>query len=243
MLFLVLENKLQSDSRRSLLSLDIFSKTDGFATILMILIIVVVGGGLFWYFTTQPSTESESDSQLTITTNVNQGDTPSSTSTKVTDTEAPTTAPTAAWKTYTNDTYGYSFRYPVEMESLSRGENDIFMGISGPLQGDSGLTDALMLSTIVMPNLSGQDLRTFTYEGLSTVYLLSGPSDLKDVQLDGVAALHVKQTGSDPFDIYAVSLSATQVLLINGGYASPDTTRYQEYETIYRQIIDSFKLN
>ncbi|OGD57163.1 hypothetical protein A2V71_01925 [Candidatus Berkelbacteria bacterium RBG_13_40_8] len=79
----------------------------------IVLIVVVLGAaGYFgWYYLMGPGKKVETSTSTPTATTT----TPSTNTTTPTTTTPTTTDKTAGWKTYTNETYGFSFKYPSSM--------------------------------------------------------------------------------------------------------------------------------
>jgi hypothetical protein len=88
----------------------------------VVVTIAVVGGGTFYLMEKQiDSVRSDNQSKMDDLNKQIAGlkSTTSTTATPATTTTPATTDATAGWKTYTNSTYGYSFKYPANDEITS----------------------------------------------------------------------------------------------------------------------------
>jgi ABC-type glycerol-3-phosphate transport system permease component len=93
------------------------SDTNWIALIILLILVVVFAGGVYWY-QTKSTQEAEVVTASPAVTN-SPSVTPTSTPTSTPSTTPTVTDETANWKTYTNDTIAFSFKYPETWKTIS----------------------------------------------------------------------------------------------------------------------------
>ncbi|MCX6812044.1 MAG: PsbP-related protein [Candidatus Berkelbacteria bacterium] len=86
--------------------------------IAVVLTIIIVGGGTYYYMQRKLTNDKNNLQSQIDSLNKQIKDLQTTSSTSSTSTTA-TTDPTAGWKTYTNSTYGFSFKYPADLAAIS----------------------------------------------------------------------------------------------------------------------------
>ena len=130
----------------------------GLVVLVIVLSVVILGGvvGGGWYYQSQTSkSKSQNDNEKSKVGEVGETSVipteaeESLSGETVTDT-ATTTDPTANWKTYTNEEYGFNFKYPNTYSVLESKGNLLTVNINYPTDGLSmGITVGVRSDTIL----------------------------------------------------------------------------------------------
>lgn len=204
--------------------------------LVVILVALISGGGIYaWQANKSTSEKAQLQSQITsLQSQLNQQKTtPATTPTTTTPTTTTTTDETADWKTYTNEKYGYSFKYPKGwiVASYSKDEDVVLSDQPGGhwLFGVrvSSNTDNLSLETIA--NKEADKRVKATGENLSK-------ADISSLKLGGLEA---KQIVVSPVGDYG----NTEVVSIKGKniIEIPGDTSTQENKNIFEGILSTFQ--
>lgn len=217
----------------------------GFAqVILVIILIVLVGGGMYYFGTLKDNSKvTETPTEEPIATETQKPGNP---------TVKPTADPTAEWKTYTNSDYGFSLKYPQEMQFTNSEKPSFSLVYLGPKQVASGRTqtslfDGYKVNVSVSKVAEGGSL-SYSAGYLHDHTLQSCPNPLEasvspmvGVSLDGVVAKKFNVTNC--FGDYTITVvdNDGNEFVITQTYVADSSEQISHYQKATDQILSTFK--
>ncbi len=218
-------------------------KQTGFAPILIlvgILVITLVGGGAYYFGSQKPPVQPQNPIVISS---------PTPTTSPTDASGVPNgTAETANWKTYTNNKYQFSFKYPpvwtyADSSNLGLGEaSEARKGGYRILLGDPARTvSAGNGKTIIMGSIDlkihNKENDAFYYDNLSDYY--KNPTSTKNTVINGLSISEIHHTAcSTNNDCISVLFKKGGNIFIFDTWVW--TERLKDLDTIY-QILSTFK--
>lgn len=156
-----------------------------------------------------------------------------------------TESPTVNWKTYTNQKYGYQFKYPQESALNDQSEQYVAVSYMGEKQKASGRTQTELFDGYAF-NVA--DISDDKYDNLDDLYeakkiqlqeICTSVGDPKETTIGGFRAIMHRLSCLGDSDTYYVQKG--KVFFEIGLLSSGDAEDLPKYTSVVNQILSTFK--
>lgn len=207
------------------------------------IVILAFGIGLFcvWYYYFQVGVAW--DNSVTNFLNIKH-----KTATPATTPTTTSTSATADWKTYTNSTYGFSFKYPkdwtVKESSDSDGSPWIIANSNSAVKGDGEFE--IKISSLSIDNLINKDFITaYGNAGSNETWNAFVSSDVQKYSATGKKVVRTSNDGSQSYTIYVLTnpnaTGVNKTIRISGETTAKDVPENKMNSTTVTEIASTFQ--